>query len=201
MKMPRQHTNPLLGFSLARLRSIETANAEQRRQFFCQLSDCDEYMFHGSQSVQIDVLSTERKSSDISEFGKAEQVFATPDLFWAMWFALLDRSKLQCTMNGCYIRHHSGGVESVYDFAIDEESYLMNPAPLRPGRIYVLAKAPFTEGNHEITFEGIPLAEYGSRTPVTPLCSFEVLPSDFPYTHLIEGRAWSPDKLDAGEGE
>lgn len=201
MKMPRQHAVTQLGVSLAGLRSIETADAEHRRQFFSQLSDGGEYMFHGSQSGQIDVLSTERKSSDISEFGKAKQVFATPDLFWAMWFALLDRSRLKCTMNGCYIRRHRGGIESVYDFAIDEESYKINPAPLRPGRIYVLPRAPFTEANHEITFEGIPLAEYGSRTPVTPLCSFEVLASDFPYIHLIEGRAWPPNKPDAGDGK
>ncbi|MCG8347388.1 MAG: hypothetical protein MI924_06360 [Chloroflexales bacterium] len=157
---------------------------EDRRHFFSALSDSNQFMFHGSQRGTISALSPKRESSDSSVFGNKQQVFATPDIFWAMWFALLVRGQVKSTHNGCFIDR---GKRITYcQFAIDAESYSVNPCPLSQGWIYVLSRETFTSRNMEVRCGELYLAEFGSSVPVTPITKIEVHPSDFPYAALIQ---------------
>jgi len=157
---------------------------KERYKFLASLSDLGNYMFHGSQRDEISELVTHRESSDTNAFGRREQVFATPDVFWAMWFALLDRTQIGLTSNGCYINQDEK--TSYYEFAIDAESFHVNPHPLAKGWIYILKPNTFAEQNKELTYQNLYLAEYGSRVSVEPIAKIEVYPSDFPYTQHIK---------------
>lgn len=167
------------------------AGAAARHDWLCALSDAGRFLFHGSQRGSLAMLSTTRESGDISEFGRREQVFATPDVFWAMWFAILDRSQIGTNFNGCFIDEAARC--SHYDFGIDAESYARNPAPLREGWIYVLSPDSFTTRNRETSRDGLFLAEWGSADPVTPLAHFAVTPADFPYVSAIQARELTSD--------
>ena len=159
-------------------------NIEKRYSYFASLSDSGDYMFHGSQRGDISELVTQRESTDTTEFGKRRQVFATPDIFWAMWFALLDRRQINLTSNGCYIDREAH--ISYYEFAIDEGSFQVNAQPLEKGWIYILNADAFTEENTESIYDGLFLAEYGSQVSVQPIATIAVYPSDFPYTQNIK---------------
>ncbi len=156
----------------------------RRYQWLCELSDRDHFLFHGSSNGNIDELAITRQSDDINEFGRREQVFATPDIFWAMWFALLDRSRIQINSNECFI--DSEELISYYRFAIDIASYRRDPAPLKDGWIYVLSPDFFVSKNEEISYKGLLLAEYGSSVPVTPVARFKVSVDDFPFVDSIQ---------------
>ncbi len=157
---------------------------KERHDYFASISDVGNYMFHGSQRGGISELVTQRESTDTTTFGKREQVFATPDIFWAMWFALLDRRQIKLTSNGCYIDREAH--LSYYEFAIDADSFHINSQPLERGWIYILKADTFTEQNTESAYEGFYLAEYGSQVSVRPVAAIEVYPSDFPYEQYIQ---------------
>ena len=159
------------------------ADRQHRHAWLCTLSDCGRYMFHGSQRGDIKKLSPDRESSDINEFSNRKQVFATPDIFWAIWFAVLDRNQIRGTANSCFVDRANR--RSIYDFAIDPDAYKKNPAPLSQGWIYILDPKSFTSANAEVGDLGLPLAEYGSVVPVVPLAKVQVYPYDFPYVTTI----------------
>ena len=159
------------------------ADRQDRHAWLCALSDCGQYMFHGSQRGSIKELLPYRETSDISEFSNRQQVFATPDIFWAIWFAVLDRNQIRGTANACFIDRANR--RSFYDFAIDAASYEKNPAPLSQGWIYLLYPAAFTSANTDLGDLGLPLAEYGAVDRVVPVAKVQVYPDDFPYTDAI----------------
>jgi hypothetical protein len=169
LKIPRLDSSP--------------ADRQDRHAWLCALSDCGLYIFHGSQRGGIEALLPYRESSDITEFGNRQQIFATPDIIWAIWFAVLDRNQIRGTANSCFIDRANR--RSVYDFAIDAASYEKNPAPLKPGWIYLLDPESFTSANTELGDLGLPLAEYGAADRVVPLAKLQVYPDDFPYTSAI----------------
>src|SRR5919109_679578 len=72
-----------------------------RSAFLNYLCDWRGFVMHGSPLHDLDTLQPIRKSQDKSEFGNREQIFASPDAMWAMWFAILDKSKYPLTRNGC----------------------------------------------------------------------------------------------------
>ena len=159
------------------------ADRQQRHAWLSALSDCGLYMFHGSQRGDIQKLLPDRESSDINEFSNRQQVFATPDIFWAIWFAVLDRNQIRGTANSCFVDRLNR--RSAYDFAIDSAAYKKNPAPLNQGWIYILDPKSFTSANTNVGDLGLPLAEYGSAVPVVPLAKVQVYPDDFPYSNTI----------------
>ena len=66
---------------------------------------CDEkgLVGHGSSRSDLITLEPVRCSEDVSEFGNRRQVFSSADGIWAMWFVILDKTKLRFgTINGCF---------------------------------------------------------------------------------------------------
>lgn len=61
-----------------------------KSDFLNYLCDWRGLVMHGSSLHDLDVLKPIRMSGDNNEFGNRQQIFASPDAMWAMWFAILD---------------------------------------------------------------------------------------------------------------
>jgi len=162
---------------------------------------CDEkgLVGHGSSMSDLITLEPVRRSEDVSEFGNRRQVFSSADGIWAMWFAILDKTKLQYgTINGCFtLLRDSGDRHRFYYYAIDADS-LRQSSPYGPGVVY-LAEADRFPNIHRLPFTAPPpyqdihLEEYGSDAPVRPVAHLHVEPLDFP--HLDQVWGYDPSQL------
>ncbi len=72
-----------------------------RMEFLNYLCDHLGLAAHGSQLPDLQMLKPVRNSSDATEFGNRQQIFATADAIYAAWFAVWDRPKTQGTHNAC----------------------------------------------------------------------------------------------------
>lgn len=64
-------------------------------RFVSWLAQRGGYVFHGPKRGGITEFRTSRESGDDTEFGRQRAVFATPDPFWALFYAVVDRSNVQ----------------------------------------------------------------------------------------------------------
>ena len=70
-------------------------------EFLCYMSDYEDLVFHGTQRTELDQLHPIRETTDLSEFGKKQMLFGSPDAIWSLWFAILDKTQARGTSNGC----------------------------------------------------------------------------------------------------
>lgn len=141
---------------------------------------------HGTNSPDLGVLEPIRKSTDASEFGNRQQVFASPDAIWAMWFAILDKTKYRSTRNGCIGIGSEARREKYYHFEL--EGSLKDDFPFTCGFLYLVRAEDFPS-RHKIpnlNFFGGDFEEWGSSKPVTPLAVIRVEPQDFPYLAQVQ---------------
>lgn len=59
-----------------------------KSDFLNYICDWRGFVVHGSPLHDLAVLQPIRKSEDNNEFGNRQQIFASPDAIWAMWFAI-----------------------------------------------------------------------------------------------------------------
>jgi len=140
---------------------------------------------HGTQLDGLRVLEPIRLSSDSSDFGNLEQIFCSPDAIWAMWFAILDKSKAGVTRNGCVRIGEGAARVKYYHFALPAEA--RDRSPFTNGTIY-LARAEDFPSPHNISalqVFGGDYEEWGSSVPVEPLARISVGPHDFPYLDRV----------------
>jgi hypothetical protein len=141
-------------------------------------------LFHGSNNRAIDVLRPIRFSTDSSEFGSQDAVYASQDPLWAMYFAVLDRSKIRGTSNGAIRLLHQDGAEiRRYYFATSVDE--LRSHPWTPGALYMLTAEGF-EPDPEM--HGVTIGPYSVvvthwiyRGELAPLARLNVEPQDFPY--------------------
>lgn len=69
-------------------------------QFLCHLADHHDIALHGSGEPNI-ALFGPRQSNDLNEFGNQKAVYAASDGLWAMFFAIVDRDRVQSITNAC----------------------------------------------------------------------------------------------------
>ena len=135
-------------------------------------------VFHGSQRGDIEELSTERRSTDATEWGNQRAVYASNDPVWSLYFAVLRRDNgWTGTRNGSlglgrlrfYFFLHNRGSESPHRFG--------------PGALYLLPAATFVA---QPRLGGVlDTAHLVSREPVKPLARVAVTPADFPFRDHI----------------
>jgi hypothetical protein len=149
-------------------------------QFLAYLCDHLGLLAHGSDHIDLnEIMPVAKQRGDLSDFGNATQIFATPDALWAMWFALLNRNmNFGGTANSC-ARHQeeNGRVYKTYWFSVAYEN-IVNGQPLADGMIYLVRPDTFQDKNGE---------EWGSKESVTPLARLAVSPSDWPLANAILG--------------
>ena len=140
---------------------------------------------HGTRLDDLRQLEPVRLSSDSTEFGNREQIFCSPDATWAMWFAILDKSKIRMTRNGCVRIGQGANRVKYYHFALPAD--VRDRSPFISGTIY-LARAEDFPSRHYISalqaFGG-DYEEWGSSVPVEPLARIRVVPGDFPYLDRV----------------
>lgn len=100
-----------------------------KAEFLNYICDWRGFVVHGSPSPDLESLQPIRKGSDNNEFGNRQQIFCSPDAMWAMWFAILDKSKFKLTRNGS-IRVGSGyGRVKYYHFELPKLNKEDTPSP------------------------------------------------------------------------
>ena len=141
---------------------------------------------HGTPLPDLAVLEPVRLSHDSSEFGNRKQIFCSPDGAWAMWFAILDKSQIRVTRNGCVRLGKGPGRIKFYHFELPAAN--RDAPPFIDGMMY-LARAEDFPDHHPIPILERFCAEFeewGSAGPVTPLARLPVTPQDFPYLDKVQ---------------
>lgn len=165
---------------------IEYGLPYPKSDFLNYLCDWRGFTMHGSPLHDLAVLQPIRKSRDNNEFGNRQQIFASPDAIWAMWFAILDKSKYNLTNNGCV--RVGTGLRRVkyYHFELpksNKENY-----PFTEGMMYVTRAEDFPDKRPFplLDYFNAEVEEWGSTNPITPLVRIRVKPEDFPYLTQVQ---------------
>ncbi|MCG8350541.1 MAG: hypothetical protein MI924_22465 [Chloroflexales bacterium] len=80
-----------------------------KHRFLSYLTDEKNYLAHGSPLKNLTVLKAIRKSKDTEETGHEKLLLAASDAIWAMWYAILDKSRMgSLTSNDCIVKTNDG---------------------------------------------------------------------------------------------
>jgi hypothetical protein len=161
-----------------------------KADFLNALCDHRGLVAHGSRNPGLEVLHPIRETTDAGGFGSRELAFASPDAMWAMWFAILDKSRMGgVTKNACIgVRVLRRRTYKLYYFALPEH-VLSDGGPFGPGTVYLLPAEAFPERDISLNlgFARLSIEQWGSSEPVTPVARLSVASSDFPYLSRVQG--------------
>lgn len=141
---------------------------------------------HGSPLKDLSTLEPVRLTRDSSEFGNRRQIFCSPDGTWALWFAILDKSKINVTENGCVRLGHGSGRFKFYHFDLPIGN--KKEPPFTDGMVYIAKASDFPEHRPYplLDWFDAEIEEWGSADPVIPLARLPVIPLDFPYLDKVQ---------------
>ena len=109
--------------------------AYPKAEFLNYICDWRGFVVHGSPLADLVTLQPVRKSADKSEFGNRQQIFASPDANWPMWFAILDKAKFNQTRNGSVRIGRGQNRVKYYHFELPKEN--KENSPFAEGMIYI----------------------------------------------------------------
>jgi hypothetical protein len=152
------------------------------------LCDWRGFVAHGSPLLDLSILQPVRLTNDSSEFGRRQQIFCSPDGIWATWFAILDKSKIHVTENGC-LRVGSGQNRIKY-YHFDLPVLNKSAPPFVDGMVYIAKGKDFPHHRPVPLLDRLDaeIEEWGSVDPVIPLAKLQVNPEDFPYLDKVQFR-------------
>jgi hypothetical protein len=158
-------------------------------RFLCGLADRREIAFHGTGDPSIEYFEP-RAPVDFAPFGQQKAVFATSDPIWAMFYAIVDRSRYELTLNnGCILLLDAAGrpPQAHYYFSISRRA--LHRRPWRTGYVYFLPSESFAE-QPAATYAGhaARVPQLASPVPVAPFARLRVTPGDFPFLAQIRGH-------------
>ena len=136
-------------------------------------------LLHGTKSSDMDVLEP-REQIDWNGHS-IQAVFATRDIFWPMYFALLNRSALTGSLrNGCFLVERAPFQEErFYFFSVNQENLASDI--WSDGFVYILPGDSF----HPTTSGKVRFDEWASDQAVPVVAKLPVSPSDFPFLHQV----------------
>jgi hypothetical protein len=160
----------------------------ERWEFLCGVAARREIAFHGTGDPRIDAFEP-RAPVDFAPFGDQTAVFATTDPIWAMFYAIVDRSRYPLTLNnGCILVDADGRTGLPY-YYFSVTAAALPERPWRAGYVYFLPVETF------VAQPGGMYAGYNARVPqlaspvaVTPFARLRVAPGDFPFLAAIRGH-------------
>ena len=162
-----------------------------KHEFLRYAAAQDRLLFHGSNNPDIEVFRPVRTSAplqDADERGNLQAVYTTHDGLWPMFFAVVDRARLEGSIrNGVMVFHGPNGEPlPVYNFSIDREQ--LAERPWRTGTLYLLPR----DGFRRLEFGGGALSnEWASEVEVRPLARLALEPREFPFLDRIGGHLHS----------
>ena len=157
-------------------------------QFLRFLEEQGTVIFHGSGDGDIAEFVPRRDSielNDSSGRGNKLAIYGTHDAIWPLFFAVIDRRKLQGSIrNGVdYFLNDAGEQLAAYHFSINQEQ--LADRPYRSGMLYILPRQTFVRLEHG---PGIYANEWASETAVKPIAKLRIQPEDFPFLEQIAGH-------------
>ena len=157
-------------------------------QFLCYLADHHEVALHGSGDPDI-ALFEPRQSNDLNEFGNQKAVYGASDGLWAMFFAVVDRDRVNSITNACVrLADETGNIHGPYYVFSVSQAALPNQ-PWRTGTVYLLPRSTFmTQPSIPFGPNEVHIAQLASFEPVQPLAKLTVTPEDFPFLAQIRGH-------------
>jgi hypothetical protein len=157
-------------------------------QFLCYVADHRNIALHGSGNPEI-ALFEPRQSQDLSGFGNQKAVYAASDGLWAMFFAVVDRERVQSITNACVrLADEMSNLHGPYYVFSVSQTALPNQ-PWRTGTVYLLPRSnfavqpPIAFGSYQVH-----IAQLASLEPVQPLAKLPITPEDFPFLMQIRGH-------------
>jgi len=157
-----------------------------KADFLNYICDWRGFVMHGSPSHDLQTLQPIRQGRDNNEFGNRQQIFCSPDAMWAMWFAILDKSKYHLTRNGSVRVGRGPGRVKYYHFELPKIN--AENRPFTEGMLYIARARDFPDKRPYPVldwFDG-EIEEWGSTQPVRPLARIRVSPRDFPYLDQVK---------------
>lgn len=175
-------------------RSIDREHTGPPARFVQWLTGRDAVIFHGSKRDDIDEFVPVRASMEIRDSGgrgNLGAVYGTHDGLWAMFFAVIDRSRLRGSIRNGVTRYSTiDGSRTMdrYHFSIHHE--MLEIEPFSTGTLYLLPRDAFTRLP---LYPGGPLSdEWACPETVRPLARLAVEPEDFPFLEAIGGHDDGP---------
>jgi hypothetical protein len=152
------------------------------KYFFLQYLLDQGYLLHGTKRSDIDILQP-REQTDWKG-NSIQAVFATRDVFWPMYFALLDRSALTGSLrNGCFLVEQAPFQEErFYFFSVDQENIASDI--WSDGFVYILPGGSF----RPTTSGKVRFDEWASEQAISVIAKLPVSPGDFPFLRQVSGH-------------
>ena len=159
-----------------------------RWQFLSHLADARGFVLHGSGDPGIDVFEP-RQAIDLTDFGNQKAVYGAGDGIWAMFFAIVDRERIESITNACVRLVDAAGTVSPPRYVFSISRSALPNRPWRSGTVYVLPGDSFTLqpplrfGEFEVR-----IPQLASLVAVRPVARVAVEPADFPFLSDIRGH-------------
>jgi hypothetical protein len=182
--------------ALAQGGEIAYNSPHPKYEFLCWLGETQDVVLHGSNEMDIAEFKPSRRGFDANPHGNHRAIYATNDGIWPMFFAVLDKSNYRGSMrNGVMWVMDDGreldfdpaaagqGGRKVYLFSLNADE--LPKRPWREAMIYILPRVTFKQLRDR---DGIRIAEWASREPVTPIAKLRVAPQDFPFVDRVVGH-------------
>jgi hypothetical protein len=163
--------------------------AYPKHEFVQYVTAQDQIIFHGSNNTEIVEFQPIRKSMELRDEtgrGNVQGIYGTHDGLWSMFFAIVDRQRLQGSIhNGVmYFQNRTTGDQiAAYNFSINQEQ--RDERPYTDGALYFLPRESFTR--LQLTPESY-ANEWVSEQPVKPYAKLHLQPQDFPFLDQIGGH-------------
>lgn len=152
-----------------------------RLDFLRWLGERRDVLFHGSGRDDLDVLEPIRLTTDTTEFGNRQAVYATDDPVWAIYFAILQRHGSFGTRNGSIGVAGAGLYPRWYFFSLTRP--LDRATRFGDGFLYVLPRRTFESQPPGLGV--VNTAQWVSEQAVRPLVRLDVTPADFPFLDAV----------------
>lgn len=147
-----------------------------RLDFLRWLAERRDVLFHGSARADLSVLDPVRLTSDATEFGNQQAVYATSDPVWAIYFATLRRTGRFSTRNGSMGLAGASVYPRWYFFSVNG---IPENGRFGDGSLYILPSAGFRL--QPPLFGVLDSAQWVCDTRVRALARLDVTAGDFPF--------------------
>jgi hypothetical protein len=167
-------------------RTLELDDRWPKWRFVEWLSRQGQFIFHGSPLADLDSFLPRRNSVEIMDHGgtgNRAAVYGTPFGLWAMWFAVIDRTKLKGSIRNGVMSWPDrwGDPVDLYRFTVHKD--FVGGDIWRTGTLYLFSRADF----EPIPFyPGGPASnEWASTSELGPLARLTIDPGDFPFLNQV----------------
>jgi hypothetical protein len=158
-----------------------------RWEFLHYLVERHGVVLHGSVTPDIDVLTPRSRSWGGGRTSGQPGIFAVDHALMAMYFGIIDRSKVSNMSNGIWADKSPDGT-AVRCFRLGVEFAGLADRPFREATVYILPAPTFTM-----------MGELTSLVPVRPYARLAISPSDYPLLEHVWGSDVGPLSTQFGE--